>query len=64
MKLWLPDLRGRRRRQLKITAVPVLVLLVVQTLSVLDSPFTAVPRDSGTNVLVTSWALASSSGCG
>jgi hypothetical protein len=58
LKLWLPDLRGRRRRQLKITAIPVMVLLVVQTLSVLGSPFTAVPRDSGTNALVTSWALA------
>ena len=57
LKLWLPDLRGRRRLQLKITATPVLVLLVVQTLSVLGSPFTAVPRDSGTNALVTSVAL-------
>ncbi len=58
LKLWLPDLRGRRRLQLKITAIPVMVLLVVQTLSVLGSPFTAVPMDSGTNALVTSWALA------
>ena len=57
LKLWLPDLRGRRALQLKITATPVLVLLVVQTLSVLGSPFTAVPRDSGTNALVSSWAL-------
>ncbi len=57
LKLWLPDLRGRRGLQLKITAIPVLVLLVVQTLSVLGSPFTAVPRDSGTNALVSSWAL-------
>jgi hypothetical protein len=57
LKLWLPDLRGRRWLQLKITAIPVLVLLVVQTLSVLGSPFTAVPRDSGTNALVSSWAL-------
>jgi hypothetical protein len=57
LRLWLPDLRGRRRLQLKITAIPVLVLLVVQTLSVLGSPFTAVPRDSGTNALVSSWAL-------
>lgn len=57
LRLWLPDLRGRRRLQWKITAVPVLVLLVVQTLSVLGSPFTDVPMDSGTNTLVTSWAL-------
>ena len=57
LKLWLPDLRGRRALQWKITAIPVLVLLVVQTLSVLGSPFTAVPRDSGTNALVSSWAL-------
>jgi len=57
LRLWLPDLRGRRGLQLKVTAVPVLVLLVVQTLSVLGSPFTEVPRDSGTNALVSSWAL-------
>jgi len=57
LRLWLPDLRGHRRLQLKITAVPVLVLLVVQTLSVLGSPFTDVPMGSGTNALVTSWAL-------
>lgn len=57
VKLWLPDLRGRLGLQWKVTAIPVLVLLVVQTLSVLGSPFTAVPRDSGTNALVTSWAL-------
>ena len=57
LKLWLPNLRGRRALQLKITATPVLVLLIVQTLSVLGSPFAAVPRDSGTNALVSSWAL-------
>jgi hypothetical protein len=57
LKLSLPDLRARRAQQLKVTATPVLVLLVVQTLSVLGSPFTAVPRDSGTNALVSSWAL-------
>jgi hypothetical protein len=57
LTLWLPDLRGHRRLQLRITAIPVLVLLVVQTLSVLGSPFAAVPMGSGLNALVTSWAL-------
>ena len=57
LKLWLPGLRRHRGLQLKITATPVLVLLVVQTLSVLGSPFTAVPMESGTNALVSSAAL-------
>jgi hypothetical protein len=57
LKLWLPDLCGHRGLQLKVTATPVLVLLVVQTLSVLGSPFRALPMDSGTNALVASVAL-------
>lgn len=58
LRLWLPDLRQHRRLQLKVTAVPVLVLLTVQTLSVLGSPFCSVPLDTGTNALITSAALA------
>ena len=58
LRLWLPDLRQHRRLQLKVTAVPVLVLLAVQTLSVLGSPFCSVPLDTGTNALITSAALA------
>jgi hypothetical protein len=58
LRLWLPDLRQHRRLQLTVTAVPVLVLLAVQTLSVLGSPFGSVPLDTGTNALITSAALA------
>ncbi len=58
VRLWLPDLRQHRRLQLTVTAIPVLVLLAVQTLSVLGSPFRSVPLDTGTNALITSAALA------
>jgi hypothetical protein len=58
LRLWLPDLRQHRGLQLKLTAVPVLVLLAVQTLSVLGSPFGSVPLDTGRNALITSAALA------
>ena len=58
LRLWLPDLRQHRRLQLKITSVPVLVLLTVQTLSVLGSPFSEVALDTGTNALFTSAVLA------
>jgi hypothetical protein len=58
LRLWLPDLRQHRGLQLKVTATPVLVLLAVQTLSVLGSPFGSVPLDTGTNALISSAALA------
>lgn len=57
LRLWMPDPRENRRLQLKITAVPVAVLVVVQTLSVVRSPFASMPRDSGQNALVTVIAL-------
>ena len=58
LRLWMPDLRQNRRLQLKITAIPVAVLIVVQALSVARSPFTALPMGSGTNALMTVAALA------
>ncbi len=58
LRLWMPNLRDNRRLQLKITAVPVAVVVVVQTLSVAKSPFTAVPMSSGTNALMTVVALS------
>lgn len=58
LRLWLPDLRQHRWLQLKVTAVPVLVLLIVQTMSVLVSLFSEVPMDTGANALITSAALA------
>jgi hypothetical protein len=48
LRLWMPDLRQHCRLQLEVTSVPVLVLLAVQTLSVLGSPFCEVPLDTGT----------------
>jgi hypothetical protein len=58
LRAWLPDLRGHRQLQLEVTAVPVLVLLTVQTVSVLASPFSEVALDTGTNALITSAVLA------
>ena len=42
-RLWMPDLRENRRLQLKITAIPVAVFIVVQTLAMVPNPFAAVP---------------------
>ena len=58
LRLWMPDLRENRRLQLKVTAVPVAVLVVVQTLSVVGSPFAAQPMGSGQNALMTVVALS------
>ena len=58
LRLWMPDLRENRRLQLKITAIPVAVLIVVQTLSVVRSPFAAQPMGSGQNALMTVAALS------
>lgn len=58
LRLWMPDLRGNRRLQLKITAIPVAVLIVVQALSVARSPFVRQPWGSGQNALATVVALS------
>jgi hypothetical protein len=58
LRLWMPELRENRGLQLKITAIPVGVLIVVQTLSVARSPFTAQSMGSGQNALMTSVALS------
>lgn len=58
LRLWMPNLRENRRLQLKITAIPVAAVVVVQTLSVARSPFASVPRSSGTNALMTVVALS------
>ena len=51
LKLWLPDLRDNRKLQLKVTGIPVVVFIVVQTLSVAGSPFVRQPWGSGQNAL-------------
>jgi len=58
LRLWMPDLRADRKLQLKITAIPVAVLVVVQTLSVAGSPFAREPWGSGQNALVIVVALS------
>ena len=58
LRLWMPDLRENRKLQLKITAIPVAVLIVVQALSVARSPFAAQTIGSGQNALVTVVALS------
>lgn len=58
LRLWMPDLRENRRLQLKITATPVAVIIVVQTLSVAGSPFVRQPWSSGQNALATVVALS------
>ena len=39
LRLWMPDLRGNRKTLLKITIVPVMTLIILQTLSLVGSPF-------------------------
>ena len=39
LRLWMPDLRGNRKTLLKITIIPVMTLIVIQTLSLIGSPF-------------------------
>lgn len=58
LRLWMPDLRAHRRLQLQITAIPVAVLIVVQALSVVRSPFAAQPLGAGDNALITVVALS------
>jgi hypothetical protein len=45
LRLWIPDLRGNRRTLLKITLTPVVVAIVVQTMSLIGSPFAKLPPD-------------------
>lgn len=39
LRAWMPDLRSDRSSLLKVTIIPVLVVIIIQTLSVLGSPF-------------------------
>ncbi len=43
LRLWMPDLRGNRRAQLTVTTIPVVTLIVVQTLSLIGNPFARLP---------------------
>jgi hypothetical protein len=43
LRLWMPDLRDNRRTQLVVTVIPVLTVIVVQSLSLIGSPFARGP---------------------
>lgn len=46
LHLWMPRLSGRRRVLLTVTVIPVATALLVQTLSLVKSPFAALPPGS------------------
>ncbi|MBN1449775.1 MAG: hypothetical protein JW963_02075 [Anaerolineales bacterium] len=39
LRLWMPDLRDRRRTQVAITVIPVVTIVIVQSISLMGSPF-------------------------
>jgi hypothetical protein len=45
LRYWLPDMRGHRKTLLKITIIPVLTLIIVQSLSLIGSPFSRLPPE-------------------
>lgn len=46
LRIWMPDLKGNRGVQFKITVIPVVTLIVVQSLSLIGSPFASLPPAS------------------
>jgi hypothetical protein len=46
LRLWMPDLKGNRRVLLKITVIPVITIIVVQSLSLIGSPFSSLPPEN------------------
>lgn len=43
LRIWMPDLKDNRRAQLAVTVIPVVALIVVQSLSLIGSPFARLP---------------------
>ena len=43
LRLWMPRMKGHRLTLLGITAIPVVTMIAVQTLSLVKSPFTTLP---------------------
>jgi hypothetical protein len=43
LRIWMPDLKDNRRAQLAVTVVPVVTMIVVQSLSLIGSPFARLP---------------------
>ncbi|MCJ7694546.1 MAG: hypothetical protein MUO40_03890 [Anaerolineaceae bacterium] len=46
LRQWVPNMKGHRLTLLKITAIPVVTVIAVQTLSLIKSPFAALPPES------------------
>jgi len=46
LRIWMPDLKGNRSVQFKITVIPVVTIIVVQSLSLIGSPFASLPPAS------------------
>ena len=46
LRRWLPGMKGHRLTLLKITAIPVVTMIAVQTLSLIKSPFATLPPES------------------
>lgn len=46
MRYWLPDMRGHRKTLLNITVIPVLTMIIVQSLSLIESPFSRLPPEN------------------
>lgn len=43
LRIWMPDLRDNRKTQVAVTVIPVVTLIVVQSLSLIGSPFARLP---------------------
>lgn len=43
LRIWMPNMKDNRRAQLAVTVIPVVTLIVVQSLSLIGSPFARLP---------------------
>ncbi len=43
LRIWMPDMKDNRRAQFVVTVIPVITLMVVQSLSLIGSPFARLP---------------------
>lgn len=46
LRYWLPNMRGHRKTLLIITVIPVLTMIIVQSLSLVGSPFSRLPPEN------------------
>ncbi len=45
LRLFMPSLRGNRKTLIKITIIPIVTFIIVQTLSLIGSPFSSLPPE-------------------